>query len=585
MFVIFEGPDGVGKTAITEALHSLFTKQGEDWTYLAFPGNEDKTLGKHVYNLHHHPEQFGLSKIFPESLQILHVAAHIDSIENCIKPLLKNGKNILLDRYWWSTWVYGLLNGVDQQALDKMVDLELYHWQNFSPDLLILVNSPKSFKKDCPPEKWEKLKNLYFQLFEKEKAKYPVRVLENNANFENAVKNSLSLIKQNIIYKNGVDISNNTAQKKIKETSHETDQLIFPFAEKKSLIGKPLSISLNHSKIYPVIPTKVYDTFWYFAAERQNIFFNRINKYKWPWSKDPVLTKYKFTNAYRASDRVSQYLIHEVIYKGEQTPKELFFRILLFKVFNRISTWELLINEFSNITLASYSFDKYDKVLSHAIQSGQPIFSAAYIMPSGGKESPYKYKHQTFLKLLENMIMENVPEKLSNASSMQSAFKILRAFPLIGDFLAYQYIIDINYSTLTNFSESEFVIPGPGAINGIRKCFSDFAGLSEIDLIQHVTDIQEEEFSRLGIEFKSLWGRKLQLIDCQNLFCEIDKYSRVAFPDVGGVNNRKRIKQIYKTNESSIDYWYPPKWGINHLIQKSEIPLSDNKKEISNTLF
>ena len=41
---------------------------------------------------------------------------------------------------------------------------------------------------------------------------------------------------------------------------------------------------------------------------------------------------------------------------------------------------------------------------------------------------------------------------------------------------------------------------------------------------------QEDEFARRGIEFQTLWGRPLQLIDCQNLFCEVDKYARVYHP-------------------------------------------------------
>ena len=57
-----------------------------------------------------------------------------------------------------------------------------------------------------------------------------------------------------------------------------------------------------------------------------------------------MLATYKFTNAYRASDRVSQYLIRNVIYRDDlpMSPHEVFFRILLFKLFNKIETWELL---------------------------------------------------------------------------------------------------------------------------------------------------------------------------------------------------------------------------------------------------
>ena len=87
----------------------------------------------------------------------------------------------------------------------------------------------------------------------------------------------------------------------------------------------------------------------------------------------------------------------------------------------------------------------------------------------------------------------------------------------IGDFLAYQFITDINYSEITDFSEMDFVVPGPGARDGLRKCFVDPGGLNEPELIRLMADLQEQEFERLGLDFQSLWGRRLQLIDCQNL--------------------------------------------------------------------
>ncbi len=87
---------------------------------------------------------------------------------------------------------------------------------------------------------------------------------------------------------------------------------------------------------------------------------------------------------------------------------------------------------------------------------------------------------------------------------------------------------------MLNFSESEFVVPGPGAKGGISKCFEYKAGLNEMEIIKLVTDCQEQEFQRLGLSFQSLWGRPLQLIDCQNHFVEVDKYARVKHPDIKG---------------------------------------------------
>ena len=74
---------------------------------------------------------------------------------------------------------------------------------------------------------------------------------------------------------------------------------------------------------------------------------------------------------------------------------------------------------------------------------------------------------------------------------------------------------------------------------------------------------QDEHFERLGLAFDGLHGRPLQLIDCQNLFCEVDKYARVAHPTVAGLSGRSRIKQKFAPAGPTLTSWFPPKWGIN----------------------
>lgn len=315
----------------------------------------------------------------------------------------------------------------------------------------------------------------------------------------------------------------------------------------------------------PAIPTVVFDTYWRFAVERQAIFFWRIKKQWGPWTEDSILQEYKFTNAYRASDRVSQYLIRNVIYKGDPSPREVFFRIILFKLFNKIETWEMLTRELGTVCYRSYSFKKYNQVLSQAMLGGKTIYSAAYIMPSGNSTFGYTRKHSNHLKLLEMMMKNRVYNKIANAPNMSSAFEILRSYPTIGDFLAYQLVTDLNYSELTKFSEMEFVVPGPGAKSGIKKCFKSLGGLTEPEIILRVTKRQNDEFERIGLTFQDLGGRPLKLIDCQNLFCEVDKYARVAYPQSNG-SGRTRIKQKFNPKYEPIDYGYPPKWGINRSV-------------------
>lgn len=322
------------------------------------------------------------------------------------------------------------------------------------------------------------------------------------------------------------------------------------------------------SQILPLKHTVAYDTYWRFAAERQHIFFKRLNGCAQPWTDDPIFHSFKFTNAYRASDRVSQYLIRHVIYRHDlpDSLAEVFFRIMLFKFFNKIETWDALESALGTISYAEFSFDKYDAVLTRLLRDGQSIYSAAYIMPSGGRGSGFDRKHQHHLSLLQRMMSESLAERLSEAPSMQRAFTMLKSYPSLGDFLAYQYVTDINYSQITNFPENDFTVPGPGALDGVRKCFSDSGGLNAAEVIKFMADRQEREFENRDIKFQSLWGRRLQLIDCQNLFCEVDKYSRVRHPELAGISGRTRIKQKFTPMPRLPPPWYPPKWKINDKI-------------------
>ncbi len=314
-------------------------------------------------------------------------------------------------------------------------------------------------------------------------------------------------------------------------------------------------------------PTAVFDTYWRFAAERQKVYFRRVLGEPPPWTEDPIINAHKFTNVYRASDRVSQYLIKHVIYEAERPPKDLLFRILLFKIFNKVETWEALEHKFGEVNTETYSFEAYDRLLSHLSETGHKIYSGAYIMASGRQAFGFYRKHRNHLKLIESIIAHSMHEKIPMMISMEQLYRELLSYPTIGSFLAYQYTIDINYSELTSFSEMDFVVPGPGAKDGIHKCFSDLGDYTEEDIIKYATDRQEVELERRGLDFKTLWGRLLQLIDCQNLFCEVDKYARVAHPDLVGKSGRKRIKQKFVQTSKEIAPWYPPKWGLNEKIR------------------
>ncbi len=190
---VFEGPDGVGKSTLANWLLTHLRNSGQQALLLSFPGKEPGSLGHHVYQLHHNPKAFGIDSLPHASLQLLHVAAHIDAIENRIEPLLSGGSDIVLDRFWWSTFVYGLVGGVPPSVLNGMIALERSVWGPTLPDRLFLVTRSAPLRPE-PPDKWPRWRDAYAQLADQESNTYPVAKISN----EHAMAHTQELILENL---------------------------------------------------------------------------------------------------------------------------------------------------------------------------------------------------------------------------------------------------------------------------------------------------------------------------------------------------------------------------------------------------
>jgi hypothetical protein len=306
--------------------------------------------------------------------------------------------------------------------------------------------------------------------------------------------------------------------------------------------------------------TPAFRSYWKIAAERQRMFFRRLAGAPPPWTDDPVLCAHRFTNAYRASDRVSQFLINEVIYGAPVDERSTVLRVLLFKIFNRIDTWRLIEDRCGTVTADNFDPAYVGELLGERLSAGERLYSAAYIMPS--PKLGASRKHVNHLRLLQGMLIDGTIDELVTAGSLRDLYARLAGVHSFGPFLAFQFAIDLNYSPLYSFSEMDFVVAGPGARDGIAKCFEDADGVAAEDVIRAVADAADYLLVQADVEFSSLWGRPLQLIDCQNLFCETDKYARVAHPDLVGRSGRTQIKQRFSPSRLPLAVAYPPKWGL-----------------------
>ncbi|MDX0931390.1 hypothetical protein GOE05_28695 [Sinorhizobium medicae] len=182
---IFEGPDGVGKTTIVEELKQKLPPTA--FEFLSFPGRDEGTLGRAIYRIHHEPEEFGIKVMSELARQALHIAAHIDAIETRIGPWLAEGKNVVLDRFWWSTLVYGSVGGGKQKALQELVAAEKTVWGEIKPAAAFLIDRDSPINRREDLTFWHQLRDSYARLAAQQGGDYPVITVRNIGSIAEAI--------------------------------------------------------------------------------------------------------------------------------------------------------------------------------------------------------------------------------------------------------------------------------------------------------------------------------------------------------------------------------------------------------------
>lgn len=137
---VFEGIDNVGKTTIVQKLKEKICETMEcECTIVAFPGNDPRTLGSLVYDIHHNQKKYFDESLNETSLQLLHIASHIDLLQRKLRKLSSEKCIVLLDRYWWSTYVYGLAGGMDENIIQAIIAPELLFWKDINVKKIFLL--------------------------------------------------------------------------------------------------------------------------------------------------------------------------------------------------------------------------------------------------------------------------------------------------------------------------------------------------------------------------------------------------------------------------------------------------------------
>ncbi len=279
--------------------------------------------------------------------------------------------------------------------------------------------------------------------------------------------------------------------------------------------------------------------FFSYISERHMIYKRRFVQHRPPpWTSDPVLSKYKFTNVFRDLDPGTRFVKNDILGKLER-PEDIIFNIIIYRVYNKIETFK---------AVGLQRFDHFDKGpfesrLRTLKASGMPVFTNAFVVPSYRWIDPAKDKIANTSTFIENLsgTIKDVISRIMGERDSEYTFKQLLNIEGIGPFLAYQIAVDIGYWNKEVFDESVFVVAGPGCKRGIDFLFGNRGGLSYGQCIEYVRDRQGGFFKQIGIDENLLFDdrkeRHLNLMALENCFCEFSKYVR-ASTSTGRPRNR-----------------------------------------------
>lgn len=126
-FIVFEGLDGSGQSTQAGLLKEFLSENGFNAILTKEP-TLDSEAGKKIRKILNKE-----IKVSPSQLQELMVQDRREHLEKVIIPALEEGKIVISDRYFLSTFAFGVSDGLDLEWLIEMNNQFLY------PDIIFLL--------------------------------------------------------------------------------------------------------------------------------------------------------------------------------------------------------------------------------------------------------------------------------------------------------------------------------------------------------------------------------------------------------------------------------------------------------------
>lgn len=259
-----------------------------------------------------------------------------------------------------------------------------------------------------------------------------------------------------------------------------------------------------------------------------------------PWTENPILKEFKFTNVRREHDKTTKHLLSALEANKGSSYNDKLMNIIMYRLFNKMETFDLI----GWIDWGKYDDDKVKSALMKA-PDGYIYFTNAFYTTGMRQGMNRQYPEEEFKPINIPRVLNRDKLKLvkaiKKATKPMDVMDALKQLDGVGDFLAYQIFVDFTYLEEFPWSENEFVVCGPGCTWGLSELFSDHGGLTYDELLFWLRDncpFTQEELDSLMIDLPE-YDRNMNIMSLENCMCELSKYVR-AKEGTGRPKNKYR---------------------------------------------
>lgn len=316
--------------------------------------------------------------------------------------------------------------------------------------------------------------------------------------------------------------------------------------------------------------------FWGFCKLRQSAWARKAENLPKPWSGDPIIAEWRFTNLYRELDRGTLYCAEEILEKAPDR-ETAFYMVALYRTFNRISTWEMLKKWYGTDEVGTENaykrmymdFTEHNSELLFAFFNAhhernnkrkEKLFTGAY-STSSNVQIFYEFKVRDLWKACRIAMDRRTMEGLTLAFfgvdyvGMFSAFQIAMDLCIPRSTGNTWAMMDRKYDPLDNW-----VAIGPGSKAGSRYVRPDLPAATVVKYLR------ENQYIKLGLAgggpfampFVNGEQLPMRIIDIEHALCEYAKYRNAL------EGRRMKSRLVVPPYDWTPSAPVPPGWGDDY---------------------